>query len=163
MSASKSNNSRPPDVSESVQSDLLTLAGQMMDLSEKQRKSILVFFAGLLRPYGIPPTPLHEVLQEATIRAGWILPSAKAKRHQQAAAKARKIQREEDLAHRRVLVSHIFKQLRPGLQKRPGSLGTAQAVIGRLEKLTFKRTLPITVRTIQEDIRFLRKNGNFGI
>ena len=28
----------------------------------------------LFRPYGIPPSPLHEVVQEAARRAGWIPP-----------------------------------------------------------------------------------------
>jgi hypothetical protein len=29
---------------------------------------------GLFRPYGIPPTPLHEAVQEAATKAGWIAP-----------------------------------------------------------------------------------------
>ena len=96
--------------------------------------------------------------------AGWsIARSANAQRRQQVAARARQVQREEDLAHRRVLVALLFRQLRPGLQKRPASLGTAQAIIGRLQKLPFDRTPPMTVPTIQEDIRFIKKNGNFGI
>ena len=128
-----------------------------------ERKSATVLFAGLLQPYGIPPTPLHDVLCEAAKRAGWTPPYAKARLRQQAAARGRTIQRQEDLALRRVLVSYSFKQLRPGLQAKPASLATAQAIIRRLDDLPFARRPPITVRTIQEDIRFMRKNGNFGI
>jgi hypothetical protein len=156
-------NINKPNAVRRLEADLLALVGQMMSLTVAQRKSFVVLFTELLRPCVIPPTPLHEVLHEAAKRAGWSPPSAKAHRRQHVAANARKIQREEDLAHRRVLVSYIFKQLRPDLRARPASLGTAQAIIGRLEQLPFERKPPITVRTIQEDIRFMRKNGNFGI
>ena len=163
MSVNKPVDSRTLETFESVQNDIQTLAGQMLSLTVKYPKALVVLFAELLRPHGIPPTPLHEVLHQAANRASWTPPSQKAQRRQQIAAQARKIQREEDLALRRVFVSCIFKQLRPDLQKRPASLGTAQAIIGRLEKFPFPRKPPITVRTIQEDIRFLRENGNFGI
>jgi hypothetical protein len=146
------------------QAEFAALARQMAQLLAKDRQSLISLFAELLRPYGLPPTPLHEVLHEGAKLAGWSIPrSANAQRRQQVAARARQVQREEDLAHRRVLVAYLFRQLRPGLQKRPASLGTAQAVIGRLQKLPFDRTPPMTVRTIQEDIRFMKKNGNFGI
>jgi hypothetical protein len=128
-----------------------------------ERKSLVELFAELLRPYGIPPTPLHEVLHEAANRAGWRAPSAKAQLRQQAGARGRTIQREGDLALRRILVSHIFKTLPRRLQGKPSSVGTAQAVIGRLEGLRFERKPPMTVRTIQADIKFMRENGNFGI
>ena len=129
----------------------------------KAQKTLVEVYAELLQPYGIPPTPLHEVLHEAARRAGWTPPYGKPRSRQQAAARGRTIQREQDLALRRVLVSYLFKQLRAGVRARPSSLGTAQAIIGRLEELPFERKPPITVRTIQEDIRFMRKNGNFGI
>jgi hypothetical protein len=128
-----------------------------------ERKSLVELFAELLRPYGIPPTPLHEVLREAAERAGWRPPSVKADLRQRAAASGRKIQREQDLAHRRILVSHIFKNLPAHLKEKYGSLGTAQAILGRLDKLPFVRRPPMTVRTIQADIEFMRENGNFGI
>ena len=126
-------------------------------------KSLVELFAELLQPYGIPPTPLHEILREAAEQAGWILPSAKANLRQRRAASGRKIQREQDLAHRRILVSHLFKKLPARLQAKHGSLGTAQAILGRLDELPFDRKPPMTVRTIQADIKFMREDGNFGI
>jgi hypothetical protein len=129
----------------------------------KERKFLIDLFAELLQPYGIPPTPLHEVLHQAAERAGWSPPSPKAQDRQQAAARGRKKQREEDLALRRILVAHVFNKLPPRLRAKPGSTGTAQAIIGRLEQLPFERRPPMTERTIQADILFMRKNGNFGI
>jgi hypothetical protein len=156
-------NIKKPNAVRQLEADLLAMVGQMMSLTLEQRKAVIVLFTELLRPRVMPPTILHGVLQEAAERAGLVPPSAKAHRRQHVAAHARKIQREEDLALRRVLVSYLFKQLRSGLRARPASLGTAQAIIGRLERLPFERKPPITVRTIQEDIHFMRKNGNFGI
>lgn len=156
-------NIKKPNAVRQLEADLLALVGQMMSLTLEQRKAVTVLFTELLRPHVMPPTILHGVLQEAARRAGLVPPSANAQRRQQVAAQGRKIQRELDMAHRRVLVSYIFKQLRPDLQARPASLGTAQAIIGRLDRLPFERKPPITVRTIQEDIRFMRKDGNFSI
>jgi hypothetical protein len=78
--------------------------------------------------------------------------------------RGRRTQREEDLAYRRVLASYFFKQLPRRLQAKPGSLATAQAILGRIEELPWDkvRKPPMTVRTIQEDIRFLKENGNWG-
>ena len=139
----------------------------------KKREDLVTRYAELLQPYyGIPPTPLHEVLHEAAKRAGWAPPLASgehssalsAPRHrQQAAARGRTIQREQDQALRRVLVGHLFKQLPPTLRAKPSSQGTALAIIRQLKKLPFDRTPPITERTIKDDIRFMKKNGNFGI
>jgi hypothetical protein len=163
MSVKEPPNSQQPEAYECLENCLLEFIGQMLNLAVKERKSLVALLADLLRPYGIPPTPLHEVLHEAANRAGWTTASAKAQRRQQAAAQGRKTQREQDLAHRRILVMCIFKELRPGLRVKHGSLGTAQAIIGRLERLTIGRRPPMTVRTIQEDIRFMKENGNFGI
>jgi hypothetical protein len=128
-------------------------------------KTLVDVYAELLEPYAIATTPLQEVLREAAERAGWRLPSFKAQERQRAAANGRKTQQEEDLAHRRLLVSFFFKKLPLRLQSKYGSLATAQAILGRIEELPWDRLRkpPMTVRTIQADIKFLRENGNFGI
>ena len=139
----------------------------LRQLADLARVPALVdLFAELLQPYyGIPPTPLHEVLHEAAKRAGWAPPSASAKAQhpQRVAARGRTIQREQDLALRRILVAYVFKQLQPGLQATPSSKGTAQAIISQLKKLPFDRVPPMSVRTIKADIFYMKKNGNFGI
>jgi hypothetical protein len=42
------------------------------------------------RPYGIPPTPIHEVLQQAAERAGWMPPQQLETQRAQKVAAARK-------------------------------------------------------------------------
>jgi hypothetical protein len=148
---------------ENPQDEVLALLAQGKKLAIDEPGSLIAVFAQLLRPYGIPPTPLHEVLHEAAKAAGWTVPTEKAQLRQKVAARGRNIQREHDLAHRRVLVAYLFRQLRPGLRAKPSSTGTAQAIIGRLEELPFGRRPPITVRTIVADIQFMKRNGNFGI
>jgi hypothetical protein len=129
----------------------------------KKPKPLVEQYTELLKPYGIATSPRQEVLHEAAKRAGWRLPSGKADLRQRAAASGRKTQREEDLAHRRLLVMIFFKKLAPALRAKPGSLGTAQAILGRLDDLPWDRQPPMTVRTIQADIKYMRENGNFGI
>ena len=128
-------------------------------------KPLVEIYAELLEPFGIATLPLQEVLREAAMRAGWRLPSPKADLRQRTAARGRKTQQEEDLAHRRLLVSSFFKKLPLRHRSKPGSLATAQAILGRIEDLPWDqvRKPPMTVRTIQADIKFLRENGNFGI
>jgi len=128
-----------------------------------KHRLLVGLFADLLRPTAVPPTLLHEALNEAAKQAGWTPQSSKAKRRQKAAARGRALQRKLDQALRRIFVADIYKQLRPGLRADPSSIGTAQAIIGRLEKLRLDRMPPMSVRTIQEDIRQMKKNGNFGI
>jgi hypothetical protein len=139
----------------------------LRQLADLARVPALVdLFAELLQPYyGIPPTPLHEVLHGAAKRAGWAPPSASATAQdsQGAATRGRTIQREQDLALRRILVAYVYKQLRPSLQAKPGSTGTAQAIISRLKTLPFDRVPPMSVRTIKADILYMKKNENFGI
>ena len=106
--------------------------------------------------YGLPVEPADEIPDQGRL-------SAKALARQRSAARGRTIQREQDLAHRRVLVMIFFKQLRPSLRAKPSSLGTAQAIVRKLEELPFERKPPITVRTIQADILFMRRNKSFGI
>jgi hypothetical protein len=137
-------------------------------MSVTKPKPLVEIFTELLDPYGIPPEflqDLSDVLHEAARQAGWRPPSARAQLRQHAAARGRKTQREEDLAHRRVLVSYFFKQLPLRLRSKHGSLATAQAILGRIEELPWDkvRKPPMTVRTIQNDIKFLRENGNFGL
>jgi len=131
--------------------------------ASKQREAAIDYFAKLLRPHGVPPSPLHEILHEAARRAGWKLPSAKAQNRQKAAARARTAQREQDLAVRRIAVVCCFKRLPARLQQKPQSTATVQAIIHRIDQLKLPRMPPMTERTIQEDIRFLKDNGNFGI
>ena len=126
-------------------------------------KSLVEVYTELLEPYAIATSPFQEVLREAAERAGWRLPSAKAALRQRTAASGRKVQRQEDLAHRRLLVASFFKELRAEMRAKPSSLGTAQAILGKLEKLKFERRPPMTVRTVQADIKFMHENGNFGI
>lgn len=157
---------KPQETAESVQSTLLTIVGLILNCSATERRALVGLLAELLDPGGSvvgPASVLRKILYEAAKRAGWKSPSGKAQRRQEVAALGRNKQRQEDLALRRILVSHIFKDLKPGLRAKPGSLGTAQAIIGRLEKLHFSRIPPMTVRTIQEDLRFMKENGNFGI
>jgi hypothetical protein len=152
-----------PEAAENAQDDVLALLAQGKKLAIEEPKFLIAVFAQLLRPYGIPPTPLHEVLHEAAKAAGWTVPSEKAQFRQKVAAGGRKIQREHDLAHRRVLVAYLFRRLRANLRAKPSSTGTVQAIIGRLDQLPFDRRPPMTVRTIQADIKFMKDNGNFGI
>ena len=136
------------------------------ELTPQEHKALVERFAELLRPTGYRATePLHQVLREAAQRVGWHLPSPKIQQRQKVAARARTNQREEDLALRRILVAHLFKRLPLRLRKKPSSAATAQAIIGRLEEalVRIERKPPITVRTIQEDIRFMRKNGILGM
>lgn len=164
MSSKKAETSPVPgNIQEQAEQQLLTLLRQMLELAAKQHELFVALFTDLFRPYGMPPSLLHEALHEAAKHAGWTARSPRAQRRQHLAAQGRKIQREDDLALRRVCVSYIFKQLRPSLRAKPASVGTAQAIIGRLQKLPIERMPPMTIRTIQEDIRFMRKNGNFGI
>jgi hypothetical protein len=133
------------------------------EAESKERRAAIDYFAKLLRPRGIPPSPLHEILQEAARQAGWTLPSAKAQNRQKVAARARTVQREQDLAVRRIAVACCFKRLPARLQRRPQSTATVQAIIGKIDQLKLPRMPPMTQRTIQADIRFLKDNGNFGI
>jgi hypothetical protein len=132
----------------------------------KKPRPLVEVLTELMDPYGTPPALFQEfraVLHKAAKRAGWRPPSAKARLRQHTAARGRIKQREEDLALRRVFVAIFFKRLRPGLRNKPGSLGTAQAILSRLDEMKLERKPPMTVRTIQADIKFLKENGNFGI
>jgi hypothetical protein len=140
---------------------LLAFLVQGEKLAVNESRFLVAALAEIMRPYGIPPTLFHEALHEAAKKAGWAPPSELVQRRQKLAARARKNQREQDLALRQVLVAYLFQRLPQRLQAKPSSTGTAQAIIGRLEKLPFSRTPPMTVRTIQADIKSMNENGNF--
>lgn len=132
-------------------------------LSAKAQEQLVGIYVELLRPYGMPPTYLHEVLQEAAKRAGWHPPTVKARLRQKTAAHGRTIQRERGQWARRMMVAVLFKDdLRRHLKAKPGSERTAQAIIAKLDKEQLVQKLP-TVRTIQEDIRFLIASGFISI
>jgi hypothetical protein len=137
------------------------------ELTPQEHKALVERFAELLQPTGYyaASIPLRRALCAAAQQAGWHLPSPRIQQRQRVAARGRTKQREEDLALRRLFVLHLFKRLPSRRQEKPGSTATAQAIIGRLEELLVRivRKPPITVRTIQADILFMRKNGNFGI
>jgi len=134
------------------------------ELTPREHKALVERFAELLRPTGYYASiSLRQVLREAAQRAGWHLPSPKIQQRQKAAARGRTNQREEDLALRRIFVAHLFKRLPLRLRKNPSSTATAHNIIRGLDKLPFDRRPPMTVRTIQADILFMRRNGNFGI
>jgi hypothetical protein len=110
----------------------------------------------------VPASPLSALLFDANGRAGWERPSSKAPLLQVKGGKGRGRQLKQNMAVRRILVACCFKKLPKSLQAKPKSRGTAQAIIGRLQGLQLK--IPsMAERTIQEDIRVMQKNGNFGI
>jgi hypothetical protein len=137
------------------------------ELTPQEHKALVERFAELLQPTGYyaASIPLRRALREAAQRAGWHLRSPKIQQRQTAAARGRTNQREEDLALRRIFVAHVFKELPARLRKTPSSTATAQAIIGRLEELPvgIERKPPMTVRTIQADILFMKRNRLFGM
>jgi hypothetical protein len=146
--------------------NVLELVSQWDDMNPKEHEALVERFAELLQPSGYRAAriPLCQVLREAAQRAGWHLPSPKIQQRQRAAARGRTNQREEDVALRRIFVSHLFKELPFRLRQKPSSTATAQVIIGRLEDLPWKtRKPPMTVRTIQADILFMRRNRLFGL
>lgn len=140
-------------------------------LTAKKIKALIEWFTELLLPYGIPPTYLHEILQEAAKRAGrqraFELAQAHqktAQAHQKNAARGRTTQQQQDLALRRVLVSVLYKELKKEKPHyKPGAERTAKELLQKLKELPFGRKPPMSVRTIQEDIRWLIENGNWGV
>jgi hypothetical protein len=132
----------------------------LTELTPTECERLLEFYTDLLRSYPIPPSPLHEILHEAACLAGWREGSPAAAQRQKKAARARAEQRQQDLAYRRIMVSHVFKQLPQRLRDRPASIATAQAIIKRIDDATPKWRPPMTVRTVQEDIRYLKAHGD---
>jgi len=135
----------------------------LRQLADLARVPALVdLFAELLQPYyGIPPTPLHEVLHEAAKRAGW--------------APLLHLQRLSILSGSPP-AAELFSANRTwrsvGYWSRTCSnncgLASRQRLVQReplsqLKKLPFDRVPPMSVRTIKADIFYMKKNGNFGI
>ena len=120
--------------------------------SDCGKEQIVDELAKMLRPCAIPTSPLHHALQKAAKKS-----------RQKTAAAGRVAQRRQDMAMRRLAVAMLFRELPDRRKKEPASLATAQALIGRLEKHfgNLKRAPQFTVRTVQEDIREMRENGNF--
>jgi hypothetical protein len=127
----------------------------------KNVEALICELVDYLRPCAVPPTLLHEILPEAARRAGWQIVSGPGRRGRISGGKARQAQRNETLGYRRVFVAILFKKLPARFRAKPQSLGTAQAIIGRLQDLNID--VPMNIRTIQADVRFLSDNGNFGI
>jgi hypothetical protein len=150
---------------EALVENILALLRQGVSLPPKERNSLIQLFTPLFENAGIvpPTTDFQNVLQKAAIRAGWQPPYGRGPSHQQLAARGRKKQRVEDLVRRRMLVLAEFRKLPAHLRAKPASQATAQAIIGRIEKYRIEQKPPMTVRTIQEDIRFMRKERDFGI
>jgi hypothetical protein len=98
--------------------NVLEFVSQWDDMTPMEHEALVERFAELLQPYGYRAAsiPLHQIVREAAQRAGWHLSSAKIQQRQKIAARGRTKQREEDLAHRRVLVSYLFKTLPRRLQ-----------------------------------------------
>jgi hypothetical protein len=126
-------------------------------------KEIINGLAPLFRPYAVPPSLLHEALQEAAKRAGWRPPSAKSQAHQSNAARGAVAKRQQSVHFRRVLVAFQFKKLSRNLQSKYQSQGTADAIIGRLSAMKLGAQLSLSARTVKADLKAMRKNGNFGI
>lgn len=130
--------------------------------SDEQAK-LLDFYTQLLGPFAVPVSDLQEILHEAAKQAGWREPSAAIQLRQKKAVLGRNIQRQEDLAWRRIMIAHVFKLLPQRLQDKPSSIATAQAIIKKVDNLNPTRRPPITIRTVQKDIHDMKANGNFGI
>ena len=124
------------------------------ELTPTECERLLAFYTDLLTWHAIPPSPLHEILHEAARLAGWRPHSPAADQRQNKAARARAEQRQQDLAYRRIIVSHLFKRLPKRLRDKHASNATAQAIIKRYEDLNHKSWRPpMTVRTVQRDIQ----------
>jgi hypothetical protein len=117
------------------------------------------------RPFAIPCSPLQELVQDAARQAGWRPPAATETRlKQQIAGHERARQRQELMGFRRVFVAIAFRNLSNSRKKYYNSTRTAQAIIAALQELKLDpEEIPMTERTIQEDLKAMRRNGNFGI
>jgi hypothetical protein len=134
-------------------------------MTSNNRQKLIAAYAELLNPSGIiPASERHEILREAAKMAGWVEPSFAMESRQKKAATARVVQRREDQAYRRIMVAYHFRHLPQRLRDKPSSTATAQAIMKRIdENNTSDWKPPMTESTVQEDIRYMKRNGNFGI
>jgi hypothetical protein len=86
----------------------------------------------LFRPYAIPPSTLHEALQQAAIQAGWTPPSQAEKR---AAGKKSGLKRRGRADIRRHFVEVAFRRLKPANQMQPYSDHSVDALKMEYRKL----------------------------
>jgi hypothetical protein len=87
----------------------------------------------------VPVSPLSDIMFKALDRSGWER-SSKARLIQVKGGMGRGRQLNQAKAVRRVFVAYFFKKLPRALRAKPQSLGTAQAIIGRLDSLQLKNT-----------------------
>ena len=85
---------------------------------------------GLFRPYGIPPTALHEAVQQAATKAGWIAPWDRysEKRKKTAAGKKSGRARAGLAMMRRSLVMAAHARLKPARRLQPFSTYSINAL-----------------------------------
>jgi hypothetical protein len=90
------------------------------------------------RPYGIPPSPLHEALQNAAMQAGWIPPWDREQEQDQkvVAGKRSGSVRAFRVQTRRFVVKAAFERLKPPYRVQPFSNDSITAL-----ELEYRRIL----------------------
>jgi hypothetical protein len=86
----------------------------------------------LFRPYAIPPSTLHEAVQEAAMQVGWTPPSQAKK---SAAGKKSGVKRKARAEIRRYFVKVAFGRLKPAYQMQPFSDHSIDALEVEYRKL----------------------------
>jgi hypothetical protein len=89
------------------------------------------------RPYGIPPSPLHEALQKAAMQAGWIPPwdHIEQQNEKVTAGKQSGYVRANRAAIRRYFVKFAFGRLKPANQMQPYSGHSLNALEAEYRRL----------------------------
>lgn len=92
-----------------------------------KKSGIGIDLVDLFRPYGIPPTPLHEAVQEAATKAGWTAPWDREEKAAAEQLKKRKAGKKSGLvragraALRLPFVQEAYDRLKPAHQMQPSS------------------------------------------